>query len=251
MTLKGILFVVLGLCAITSFGYWRHLVAAKPHAVAQFGIIQDTSDSIPADCGRVIGLTERALGMPETGEGSTISLFTLGDKATANEPRLLGEFRVPVIHLVIEGQRATAREKQELLSKIKDRCGDASEIQVSPIFQAVKRGVEHLQTVGDAGDSRHLFVQTDGEETENLQIRRALNDEPGVKDKLPFPIQNRGVNVIFCGMAETVGEVAGNDNRVQQKSRQRDSKRADRIREVWAQLFTSPELVRFEPYCSR
>lgn len=251
MTLKGVLLVVLGLCAITSFGYWRHLVAGKPHAVAQFGIIQDTSDSIPADCGRIAGLAERALGMSETGEGSTISLFTMGNKATANEPRLLGEFRVPVIRLVIEGQRASARERQELLSKIKARCGDASEIQVSPIFQAVKRGVEHLHTVGDSGDLRYLFVQTDGEETENLQIKRALNDEPGVAAKLPSPIQNSGVNVIFCGMAETIGEVAGNTNRVQQKSKQRDSMRADRIREIWAQLFTSPDLVRFEPYCSR
>jgi hypothetical protein len=52
-------------------------------------------------------------------------------------------------------------------------------------------------------------------------------------------------------MAETVGATADNDNKVHQKSRKRDSARADRLREIWGKLFTNPELVVFEPYCAR
>ncbi|MDT4955652.1 MAG: hypothetical protein QOJ02_3790 [Acidobacteriota bacterium] len=251
MTLKGMLAIFLGVCAITTFGYWRYCVAGQPHAVAQFGFIRDPSDSIPNDCGRIVSLAERALAMPETGEGSTITLFVLGNKATANEPQLIGEFQVPVIHRVIEGKRAANREKQELLTRIKNQCSEIKEIRVSPIFQAVKRSVEHLQTVGAAGDSRYLFVQSDGEETENLQIKNALNGAPVKASELPAPIQNRGVHVTFCGMAETIGEVPDNNQVVHRKSKERDSKRADHLREVWAKLFTSPELVSFEPYCSR
>jgi hypothetical protein len=250
MTLKAALVIILGSGAIMTFGYWRYRAAGQSQAAARFGFIRDPSDSVPKDCGRIVSLTERVLAMPETGEGSTIALFVLGDKATANEPQLLGEFQVPVIRRVIEGQRAAEREKQELLAAVRERCGAAEELQVSPIFQAIKRSIEHLKTVGTAGDSRYLFIQTDGEETENPQIKKALNQAVGTESKLPPPIQNKGLHVTFCGMAETVGEVVGSDKNVRRKSKQRDPGRADRLQEVWAKLFTNPELVSFEPYCS-
>jgi hypothetical protein len=251
MTLKPILIIFLSLTTVTVFGYWRYSVAVQPHGVAQFAFIQDPSDSIQSDCGRVVGFAERALAMPDTKEGSTITLFALGNPATANEAQLLGEFRVPVVRRVIEGQRAAARDRQALLSGVRNRCAGVQQTRVSPVFQALKRGVEHLHGVGAPDDSRHLFIQTDGEETENAQIRKALNGQRGAMRNLPPPIQNAGVRVTFCGLAETVGMTLGSDNKVRQKSRQRDPARADRLREVWGKLFTNPELVAFEPYCAR
>lgn len=251
MTMKPALLILLGLTTITTFGYWRYSAAAKPHAAAQFALIQDPSDSIQADCSRVVGLAERALAMPDTQEGSTITLLALGSPATANEAQMLGEFQVPVIRRVIEGQRAAAREKQALLSGLQNRCAEVQQTRVSPIFQALKRGVEYLHSVGTPGDSRYLFVQTDGEETENEQIKKALNGARGAGRHLPPPIQNAGVRVTFCGLAETVGATVGNDNKISQKTRNRDPARADRLREVWGKVFTNPELVTFEPYCVR
>lgn len=251
MTKRAMLGILLAFCAVTTFGYWRYKVAGHARAVAQFVIIKDHSDSIQNDCGRVVGLTERALAMPDAGKGSTIALFASGDRATSNEPRLLGELRVPAIRRVIEGQRAAAREKDELLANVKSWCGEVAEARVSPIFQAIKRGVQHLQGVGATGDLRYVFIQTDGEETENPQITKALNYVPGTKSALPPPIQNEGVRVTFCGMAETVGEALDNKGKVQRKSKKRDWRRADRLQEVWSGVFTNPELVSFEPYCSK
>src|ERR1043165_8404402 len=251
MRLKPILIIILGLTTGATFGYWRYSVAGRPHTVAHFAFVQDPSDSIQTDCGRIVGLAERALSMPDTKEGSTITLFALGNPETANEAQMLGAFQVPVIRRVIEGQRAAAREREALFSGLQSRCAEVRQTRVSPVFQALKRGVEYLHGVGAPDDSRYLFVQTDGEETENAQIKKALNGERGALRYLPPPIQNAGVHVTFCGMAETVGATADNDNKVHQKSRKRDSARADRLREIWGKLFTNPELVVFEPYCAR
>lgn len=251
ITAKFGLVIVLGLCAMTGFGYWRYQVGAQGRPVAQFEFIQDPSDSIPTDCGRTVGLVDRALAMSETGEGSSVSLFALGDETTANEPRWLGQFEVPVIRRVIEGQRAATRARQELLANVKSRCAEVKQTRKSPIFEGLKRGVEHLQSVGAAADSRYLFIQTDGEETENMLIKQALNGSSQAKFRLPSPIRNKGIHVTFCGLAETIGTTTDSDKRLHHKSKQRDDQRADRLREVWAKLFTNPELVSFEPYCSR
>lgn len=251
MTIKALGILFIGLCALTVFGYWRYQAVGQSHSVAQFVFIQDPSDSIQNDCGRITGLAERSLAMPETGEGSTITLFSLGNESTANEPQLLGTFQIPVIRRVIEGQRAAAREKQLLLANLRNRCEEVKQTTVSPIFQSLKRGVEHLRTVGSSDDSRYLFIQTDGEEFANRQIMNALDGAALSKTQLPAPIRNEGIRITFCGMAETIGEVTDADNQAHKKSKKRDPQRADRLREVWLKLFTNPELVSFEPYCSR
>jgi hypothetical protein len=250
MTMKAALAILLGLFGVTTFGYWRYQAGARAVPIAQFAFIQDTSDSIKDDCGRIEGFTKRALAMSETGSGSKISLFALGTAETANEPRLLGEFDVPVIRRVIEGQRAANREREALLTNLRNKCSGLGETKVSPIFQAVKRGVEHLRSTGAPYDRRYLFVQTDGEETENGQIKAALKLSPGATGKLPRIINNEGVHVAFCGLAETVGEV-NIDQAKHHKSRQRDEQHSDRLREVWSRVFTNPDLVSFEPFCAR
>ena len=251
MMKKTALSVCVLLFAMTAFGYWRYRVGAQNRPVAQFAFIQDPSDSISTDCDRTIALVERALVNPDVGEGSTITMFALGDERTANEPRWLGQFNVPVIKRVIEGQRTASRAKQDLLSNVRARCADVKQTRRSPIFIGLKRGVEHLRAVGAPEDPRYLFIQTDGEEFDNKQIMEALNQRPGARSGLPSAIDNTNVRVTFCGLAETVGEIAGSDHRMHHKSHARDEAHADRLREVWSRLFSKPELVTFEPYCSR
>jgi hypothetical protein len=234
---------------LSLIGYWRYDVSKRPHPIAQIAIIRDQSDSITDDCSRVVGLSERSLERPDIDDGSTLSLFILGNDTTANEPRLLGKFNAPVIRRVIEGQRAAARQKEELLNSIKSRCSQVEQIKSSPIFQAAKRGTEYLRTLGGVSDTRYLLVQTDGEETVEPQIKKALNEEFGAKLSLPSPILNKDILITFCGMAETVGIATNSNSRSGRMSKARTSKRADRIREVWSHLFTNPELVKFEPYC--
>jgi hypothetical protein len=248
MTVKAMVILVVILLMSTAFGFWRHRVSTDMQPVAQIAIMRDTSSSEPSDCEQILSITKRVLSLPETVPGSTINLFATGNRTTANEPKLIGTFQVPVIRRVIEGQRHFARQREELLLNVKNRCAAADVTDVSPIFQAIKRGVEQLQNSGSASDPKFLFILTDGEETADSKLKRALAQSPGDAMKLPSPIRNGNVHVVFCGMAETIGfATAGNKSR--QMSRPRDPKRADRLREVWSNLFTNPELVRFEPYC--
>lgn len=250
MTTRGMLLALVCLCLVTAFGYWRYQARGESRGVAQIAIIRDRSDSTPDDCSRIVGLAERALSVPEIGAGSKITLFSFGDHETANEPRLLGEFKVPVIRRVIEGQRAAAREREDLLTRLGQKCEEVEQTQVSPIFQTLKRGVEHLRSIGSADDTRYLFIQTDGEETANAQVKKALKS-PGAKLILPPPIQNAGVRVIFCGIAETVGNTVAANNKGRHLSKQREAQRPDRLHEVWSGVFTDPQLVSFEPFCSK
>jgi hypothetical protein len=154
------------------------------------------------------------------------------------------------VRRVIEGQRAANREREALLTKVRHGCESLGETKVSPVFQAVKRGVEHMKSVGNTIDQRYLFVQTDGEETVNPGIQSALNSR-AAKQSFAGTINNVGVNVTFCGIAETIGEAPPQKGKPRQRSKMRDQGRSDRLREVWTKVFTNPELVTFEPYCSR
>lgn len=251
MTSRQLVGLVIGLGCVIVFGYWRYQVGARPRPVAQFGFIQDTSDSIASDCGRMEGLTKRALSMKTTGPGSKIALLAFGTKETADEPRFLGEFEVPVIRRVIEGQRAATREQQSLLAKVRNSCKGLGETKVSPVFQALKRGVEHMQQMGNSIDERYLFVQTDGEETENSEIKSALKSSKGKLSALSALIDNKDVHVTFCGIAETIGDASPEKGKPAHRTAMRNQHNSDRLREVWTGIFTHPELVKFEPYCTR
>jgi hypothetical protein len=251
MTTKALSVISISLCAMMAFGYWRYKQSNQEMPVAQVGIIKDLSDSTPKDCSQVVALANRALALPETRGGSTIAFLTTGDKSTSYEPQQRVQLTVPEIRLVIEGQRRAEQQRNDLLAKLKEQCSETIVTKASPIFQAVKRGVEYLQTTGAKDDPRYLFVQTDGEETENAQIRAALDQKPGAKLRLPTPVNNRGVRIIFCGAAEIVGVANDVNNKPYETGEKRRSpQRADRLREVWSTLFTEPDRVSFEPFCT-
>jgi hypothetical protein len=52
-------------------------------------------------------------------------------------------------------------------------------------------------------------------------------------------------------LAETTGDTTKAGGKIGRMTKLRDPKRIDRLREVWALLFTHPEIVAFEPYCTK
>ena len=238
-------------CASFAFGYWRYNAARLARNVTHVVIVRDPSASTADGCGSVVGLADRALKTPGLARVATITLLAIGDEETAHEPRLLGEFRVPEVRRVIEGKRAAVRQREELFAGLRARCEEARQTQVSPVFLGTKRGVERLRSVGAEGDNKILYVQTDGEETADPQIKRALNGAPAGGLKLPGPIQNDGVSVVICGLAETTGQTTNVEGKLRRLTRPRDPRHADRMTAVWKSLFTNPELVSLEPYCQK
>ncbi|HEX8772073.1 MAG TPA: hypothetical protein VF735_00620 [Pyrinomonadaceae bacterium] len=241
--------LALAACVLFAFGYWRYTVSKHRRPSTYVVILHDTSDSTPEGCGRVVGLAEQVLSSPDFDHISTITVLGTGDATTANEPRLLGEFRIPEIRRVIEGKRAAVRQRDELFSNLRSRCEETGQTTVSPIFMGVKRAVERLQSIKSGDDRKLLIVETDGEETSDLQIKRALDEAPGVKLRLPNAIQNDNTHIVICGLAETLGEVRGADGKVKRMTKLRSPQRADRMLEVWKGLFTNPDLVSLKPYC--
>jgi hypothetical protein len=198
-----------------------------------------------------MSLAKRALESPHVSEGSTLSVTITGDETTANEPLLLARYKIPVSRRVLDGRSTTARQVEEKLADLNVKCGKVAQTKKSPIFLAVKRAVEELRSTGcNAHSHCAVYVETDLEESADTQIRAALNSVTQAKQVLPAPINNEGIDVVIYGIAETNGLKNDETGKTRSFTRVRDSKRVDRLREVWSGLFTNPELVIFEPHCT-
>lgn len=220
--------------------------------LAQFGILYDPSKSSASKCDCVNTLAERVLAAPGLSAASKLTLFKLGNAATANEPVLIAQYPLQRKRAVADGQDQERRRRENLLNDLKDQCGNVSASDRSPIFFGIKRAVEHLRSLGCGEDSMcHLYVATDGEELSELGIKQALNGHLS-KDgsAFPNPIANKGIQITFCGLAETSGTHTSPDGREKRLTLDRDPQRADRLKEVWTRLFTATEQVHFEPFCS-
>ncbi len=80
-------------------------------------------------------------------------------------------------------------------------------------------------------------------------MQTSLSSARHVKRSLPLPINNEGVDVVFCGLAVTAGRMVDPPGREIRRTLPRDPGREDRLRQIWRSLFTRREAVRFEPYC--
>jgi len=232
---------------IAMMGWW--LMPPLHHPATQVIIINDRSDSTPADCASLTSIFYNSMKLPGINRHSTIRVLLTGDEHTANEPYSLAEYKAPDTRYIIEGKRRTQLRKDGLIADLSSKCTQSPVTKVSPIYLAVKRAVEQLQSMRGTNESaQYLFVKTDGEETADMQIKLALNQPPGSQLHLPNPIDNGRVRVSFCGMAETIGKSPGTKPRGLFTAT-RNAQRIDRAREVWGALFSNPSNVTFEPYC--
>jgi len=218
------------------------------HAV----IARDRSDSVLSDCGCTGALMKKALDNPNIGRGSTVTVIAGGDESTADEPMLVGNFDAPTTRRVIEGRDATRRKEEALLADLKTKCEALPVTKRSPIALLIRRGLERLRQAGcnSAASGCAVWVQTDAEETAELQLKRLLDGKLPNKHGTAMPlIDNHGIDVVFYGLSQTVGEREMADGRRHRFTRERDNRRAERISDSWLSYFTDPGRVRFEPFC--
>jgi hypothetical protein len=238
------------LCAATAgFVGWR-VHALRNHATPHFEIVKDASVSHGIGCESFVGLAERALQSDGAAPGSTLTVLVLGDQSTANEPWLMGAYPIPTIRRVLEGRSEMLVRRTEILTELRNKCQLLRRPTTSPIFLGVKQAVADLRAHGcNMATHCQLFVDSDLEENVETSIKKRLNPQRGGTSVLPSPINNDGIDITFCGLAVTAGRIVDPSGREIRSAAPRNSRREDRLREVWLSLFTKPETVRFEPYC--
>jgi len=239
------------LCGIVCAGFvgWRVHVHAN-QTPSQDEIVFDPSLSRPHDCESLVGLAEKSFHTAGASKDSTLTVLVLGDASTANEPWQLGRYSFPLTNRVLEGEAANTRRHAELFSDIQRRCETIRRTSISPIFLGVKQAVADLHARGcNAASDCRLFVDSDLEENAEVSIKDAFNRTHNPKLALPTPLDNQGVEVTFCGLAVTAGQIVDPSGKEVQLASPRDPGRDDRLRQVWRSLFTQSDLVKFEPYC--
>jgi hypothetical protein len=151
---------------------------------------------------------------------------------------------------VLEGRTANLRRREAMLSDVRHKCETLRRTNVSPIFLGVKQAIADLRAHGCKENSRcQVLVDSDLEENVEIPIKVALDRTRNRKLQMPTPLDNEGVEISFCGLAVTAGQIVNSSGKEIRNSVPRDPGRDDRLRQVWLALFTKPETVRFEPYC--
>jgi hypothetical protein len=235
--------------AVAAFVGWR-MEAMRSNQINHFVLVQDPSRSYTGGCASLVGMARAVLASAGVSAESRLTVLALGDAATAGEPRRLGVFNIPTSRKVIEGQRAALDRRQELFRDILTRCESVRPTSISPIFLGVKQAVAELRANGcKAGSRCGLWVSTDLEENAARGLRERILNPREAREPLPPPLDNEGIEVTFCGFSQTAGRLIDPSGREVRIGAARDPRRDDRLQAVWRAMFTSPELVSFEPYC--
>jgi len=236
-------FVVVGFVA------WR-VNAGRTLKINHAMLIHDPSLSHPDGCSAVIGLAERAFGTDALSSRSTLTMLAVGDESSAYQPKLVAKYAVPKNRKAIEGRSATITRRQQLLSDLRMKCESLRPTLISPISLGLKQGIAQLRALGckDNFDC-HLYINSDGEENADSSIRRALDGSRGKSQTLPAALDNKGIHVVFCGLAVRAGRIVDPSGREIRRTPPHDPGRDDRLRSTWTSLFAEPQLVSFEPYC--
>jgi len=245
-SLKSIVAAAVIAVGVLGIVLWR--VQTRPPVKITNGVtILDNSGSTQDDREVLIGLAGRALEQRKLTSGSTLTILAVGDSRTGNEPRFIAKYDIPHSRRALEGKAAISRQRTQILTDLQTRLEKLPRTKESPIFLAVKRGIEQLRGSRCVADSEcYMFVRTDGEENAEKSIRKALEGK-GKPKGVPDPIANDGIRVMFCGLSET-SESDGMETNARPAH---NARRGDRIQEVWSWLFTARDLVSFEPYCPK
>ena len=232
--------------ALLGFVGWR-VYATRTQPVPQYGILGARSGSHPDGCSSLLGLAEQIVQEEPVTVNSQLTVFVTGDRATANEPIRLAKYPIPRTRKAIEGRAAGVQRQQDLLADLLQKCQSVRTSAISPIFLGIVEALADLRAQGcNQNSGCKLYIDSDGEENVNREIRQALSGAPRSRRTLPAPADNSGIHVTFCGLAVTT------DGAVQPSQAPsmilQDHSREDRQR-IWESLFTVPGLVSFAPYC--
>ncbi len=237
--------------AISSLGLlWRGSLDVEPGV--HVAILRDRSGSHAGDCDAAVTLVAEALDRIGLARNATLTLFVTGDARSADEPIEVGLPALPVpSRKSIEGRGSDWERRTLYMREAAAQCARAGSANRSPIFQAVMRVVEHVKRDGTDAARRIVLVQSDLEELSHSAIRDALKAaDTRAMASLPV-IDNDGVDVFVCGLAETKGLASLPDGAVVPLTRARRQADAHRQRVVWSAVFARPERVHFAPFCPR
>ncbi|CAN5296236.1 hypothetical protein BH20ACI2_BH20ACI2_02130 [soil metagenome] len=240
---------VLGILTFGLLGYAlakTFLVGKSP--VPHSLVLVDSSDSVLGNCASVAVISLQVFKLPQMQPGSTLTISSTGDESTANEPRKIGTYPVPVSNKAFEGVKQAKQRQEDVLAEIKNSCEQMPSAKASAIFLGLKNGIELLKSKG-CNDKANCtaFVRSDLQENVEPQIKAAISG--GKVTKLPAPIDNRGIHVAICGIAETKGLVKELNGKARQLTQNRNAESSDLIRQVWRALFAEPQLVTFSSFC--
>jgi hypothetical protein len=241
--------VVVVVVALAGVAIYRAKQPSAKETASHAVIIRDRSDSATAGCAAIGGLAREYLQAGHADRFSSIIALATGDARSNDEPvefaRLTGVRKASVKDI----HKARDRREDALVEELVRRCEEQGNTDRSPIYLALRRGLEELVVLGcHEGTNCAVYLQSDMAENGESGLRKALL---GIKDAvLPSPIDNRGIRVHVCGIAETSGPIDGKGKVVSER-KARGAKRADVTPNVWRRIFTAPNLVTFEPHCPK
>jgi hypothetical protein len=245
--LVSILLGVVVAAAVISLVAYR---ASHPHGkteAAHAVLMRDRSDSTTSGCAAIGGFAQEFLHDGKMDRFSSIIALATGDERSSDEPIEFARLNDIKRHSVKDDQEAIDQEESALVEDLIRRCDEQGGADRSPLYLAIRRGIEELRALGcHDGTGCVLYVQSDLAENGDSGLRKALLGDPHAS--LPAPIDNRGIVVHICGIAETSGPADGR-GRLVTEHRLRGAKRADLTVAIWLREFTTPSLVFFEPHC--
>jgi hypothetical protein len=236
--------IVLALAGAT---VW-HYTTLEP--LAHVAIGNDHSVSVEENCA---GLREAGKALVESRpgirEGSTLSLLVMGTDVRAPDPALRWTKPLPERPKKVYGrdEEEFERKKGDLFDQFEEGCRAPEPSRRSPIYRLVKLGTAHLRSLGCGPAGRcYLLIRSDLDEHVNARLEAAIARAASegvveVPAELAGSIDNAGIEVAFCGIAEI---------RPDGQAKQATSAPETRAH-VWEGLFTHPELVSFSPYCGK
>lgn len=239
----------LALALSAGFIAWRLARPHGPGAASHAAVVYDRSRSTTGGCEAAAGAVTEILNRNLMTRDSTLAVFVTGDISTAGEPIEIHRTSGVRVSSVIGGPRGARRHSEAIITAVAAGCGRLPATSISPVFLAVRRAVELLRASGCGPVSRCcLMIVSDGEETVEPGLILALRGRRTATGRLPR-IDNDGIEVSFCGLAETRGP--RDSRRRHAATPARNARRADQLRDTWVAVFTHPDLVRWSPTCPR
>ncbi len=254
--MKNLKVALVSLCLLllVPFAVWRSRVAAQNRG-PMIGVIEDQTPSHAASreqsCLEVAALSESAVDHAGGHPNARLSVWALGDASRAAEPvALTPQDTIPMRTMLSMGKDALHKQQRAYLVAIYDNCVHAPSPQYSAVYLAIERMLESLRVQGCMkGVECAIWVDSDGEENALLPLEQRLEGISPKRTDAVAPLDNTGISVHFCGLAETSVDPAKLTTSGDRRAIFRTHRAPDHVADVWRSIFNDPAGVSFAPFC--
>lgn len=229
------------LSATGAFIAWRLLF---PPDVAHLALVADRSGSPAfAVCDAVASVVRQDLTMPGAVKESRLTFIATGDANNDFQGLLVEKSALPKKTAAIRSRKKQAEREQAYIEHLVETCKTLKKSDRSPILYAISAAVADLRARGCGGSARcRVDIASDGNENVDQTLAAALNGNERAARKLVPVVDNTGIAVAFCGLAQAPHAAAG-------KGTQGDAARIERMQKIWSAVFKDPALVVASPFC--